>query len=428
LVRLAIHASGKSPATLKEKRSGIKALGEKTAEGTGMATVIFHPAEYEYRTLRTTISGLLARIGSLRIEAGARVLIKPNFLAPAKPERALTTHPLIVRAVVEYVLEQGALPLVADSPGMGTFERLLREGGYTEALKGLDVELRPFRDSVPVDIGEPFGQIAIAREALEADAVINLPKLKTHAMMLLTLGVKNLFGCVVGLAKVQWHMRSGVNRHLFARLLVQICRAVNPTVTLIDGVLGMEGQGPGRSGTPRRLGVLVAGASAPAVDMAVCRLLQIPADELPTYRAAAELGLAPRDVAISGDFKPVKDFKLPVLGPLTFGPGKIQPFIRKHLIQRPAVETGKCRMCGECWRHCPAKAITPHVRVIEFDYDRCIRCYCCVEMCPHGALAAVETGPAKALRRLSALRDRVVQRMERKRSHRRNGRRIDFEG
>jgi len=393
-----------------------------------MATVIFHPAEYEYRTLKTTISGLLAGIGSLRIEPGARVLIKPNFLAPAKPERALTTHPLIVRAVVEYVLQQGALPLVADSPGMGTFERLLREGGYAGALQGLDVELRPFRDSVPVDIGEPFGKIAIAREALAADAVINLPKLKTHAMMLLTLGVKNLFGCIVGLAKVQWHLRSGVNRRLFARLLVQIYRAVNPAVTLMDGILGMEGQGPGRRGTPRRLGLLVAGASAPAVDMAVCRLLQVSADELPTHRAAVELGLAPHDVAISGDFQPVRDFNLPVLGPLTFGPRRFEPLIRRHLIQRPAVEADKCRMCGECWRHCPAQAITPHASVIEFDYDRCIRCYCCVEMCPHGALAAVETGPAKALRRLSALRDRLVQRMGRKRAYRRNDRRIDFEG
>ncbi len=374
-------------------------------------TVLIHPADYDFGTLGPAVSGLLDRMGSLGIDPGAKVLIKPNFLAPAKPERALTTHPMVLRAVIEYVLQRGATPLVADSPGMGTFERVLRDGGYAEALKGLDVEVRPFRESVQVDIGAPFGKIAIAREAVEADAVVNLPKLKTHAMMLLTLGVKNLFGCVVGLTKVQWHLRSGVNRHLFARLLVQIYRAVNPAVTLVDGILGMEGQGPGRRGAPRRLGLLVAGASAPAVDMAVCRLLQVSADELPTHRAAAELGLSPRDVEISGDFKPVRDFNLPVLGPLTFGPGKLQPFIRRHLVQRPVVEAGKCRMCGECWRHCPVKAITPYSEAIGFDYDRCIRCYCCAEMCPHGALAAVETVPGKAVRHLSALRDCLVQRM-----------------
>jgi uncharacterized protein (DUF362 family)/Pyruvate/2-oxoacid:ferredoxin oxidoreductase delta subunit len=383
-----------------------------------MDTVIFHPAEYEYASLRPGVCELLDRSAPKAIAPGARVLIKPNFLAPARPERAMTTHPMVLRAVIEYVLQRGATPLVADSPGMGSFERLVREGGYAQALDGLDVELRPFTESVQVDIGEPFGRIAIAREALAADAVINLPKLKTHAMMMLTLGVKNLFGCVVGLAKVQWHMRSGVNRHLFARLLVQIYRAVNPAVTLVDGVLGMEGQGPGRSGTPRRLGLLVAGASAPAVDMAVCRLLQVPADRLPTHRAAAELGLAPREVAISGDFRPVRDFKLPVLGPLTFGPRRFEPLIRRHLIQRPAVEPGKCRLCGECWRHCPAKAITPHARAVGFDYDRCIRCYCCAEMCPRGAIAAVETGPAKTVRHLSALRDRLAQRMGRQRVRR----------
>ena len=379
-----------------------------------MSTVNFQRAEYDYGALMPRVSRMLDRIGSLRIEPGMRVLIKPNFLTPARPEWALTTHPLVVRAAAEYVLHKGAVPLVADSPGLGSFERLLREGGYAQALNGLDVELRPFKETVQVDIGEPFGRIAIAREALEADAVISLPKLKTHAMMLLTLGVKNLFGCVVGLAKVQWHMRSGVNRDLFARLLVQIHRAVNPAATLIDGILGMEGQGPGRSGTPRRLGVLVAGASAPAVDMAVCRLLQVPADRLPTHRAAADLGLAPREIDIDGDFRPVGDFKLPVLGPLTFGPRRFEALIRRHFVQRPVVDPGKCRMCGECWRHCPARAIAHHARAIDFDYNRCIRCYCCVEMCPHGALAAVETAAGRAVRHLSVMRDRFVHRLGRK--------------
>jgi uncharacterized protein (DUF362 family)/Pyruvate/2-oxoacid:ferredoxin oxidoreductase delta subunit len=379
-----------------------------------MTTVLLRHTEYEYRALKPAVFDMLSRIDALCIEAGARVLIKPNFLAPAKPERAMTTHPLVVRAVVEYVLSKGGHPLVGDSPGMGNFERLLREGGYAEVLKGLDVEVKPFTETMKVDIGEPFGRIDIAREAVAADVLINLPKLKTHAMMLLTLGVKNLFGCIVGLKKPEWHLRSGVDRHMFARLLVQIHRAVNPAATLLDGILGMEGQGPGRSGTPRRLGILAAGASAPAVDMAICRLVEVPVGELPTHQAAQDLGLAPQEVFISGDFQPVVGFKLPVLGPLTFGPRGLQRHIRKHLIQRPVADSAQCRMCGECWRHCPAKAITPYAKAIGFDYDQCIRCYCCVEICPHGALTAVETGPAKAVRHLSILRDRVVHRIGRK--------------
>jgi uncharacterized protein (DUF362 family)/Pyruvate/2-oxoacid:ferredoxin oxidoreductase delta subunit len=364
---------------------------------------------------------MLDSIDRLRIERGARVLIKPNFLAPAKPERALTTHPLVLRAVTEYVLDRGGHPLVGDSPGLGSFERLLREGGYIEALKGLDVQATPFSQTVAVDIGEPFGRIDMAREAVEAEAVINLPKLKTHAMMLMTLGVKNLFGCIVGLRKPEWHLRSGVNRHMFARLLVQICRAINPSATLVDGILAMEGQGPGRSGTPRKIGLLLSGASAPAVDAAVCRLLGIPPENLPTHRAAVELGLAPKELSIQCDFGTITSFKLPILGPLTFGPKGFQRIVRQHLVQRPVVNRDMCRLCGECWRYCPAKAITPHAKAIGFDYDRCIRCFCCVEICPHAALRSVETPQGRMLRRFAGLRDRLSHRMGRKEAFRQRG-------
>lgn len=373
--------------------------------------VRFRKSSYSAKALKPAIFELLDQVSALDIGPRARVLIKPNFLAPAKPHLALTTHPLVLRAAVEYVLDRGGHPLVADSPGMGSFQRLVREGGYAEALQGLAVELRPFVETRRVDIGEPFGKIELAREALEADAVINLPKLKTHAMMLLTLGVKNCFGCIVGLAKPRWHMRSGIDRGMFARLLVQICRRIRPAATLVDGILALEGQGPGRSGKPRELGVLAAGRSAFAVDAAICRLVGVRPEELPTHRAALGLGLAPVEVLCDGEFTPVGGFRLPTLGPLTFGPRALQPLIRRHCVQRPAADRESCRMCGECWRACPAKAITPQGRVrIEFDYERCIRCYCCIEMCPHGALKAIETGMGRLLRRATALRDRVAQR------------------
>jgi Pyruvate/2-oxoacid:ferredoxin oxidoreductase delta subunit len=274
--------------------------------------------------------------------------------------------------------------------------------------------VRPFKETVKVDIGAPFGRIDIAREAVASDMVINLPKLKTHAMMLLTLGVKNLFGCIVGLTKPQWHMRSGVDRRMFARLLVQIYRSVNPAATLVDGILGMEGEGPGRSGTPRRLGILAAGADAPAVDMAICRLVGIRPEELPTHQAATELGLLGEAVSVEGDFPPVQGIRLPILAPLTFGPKRFQRLMRRHLVQRPVADAGKCRLCGECWLTCPAKAITPYARVVGFDYDRCIRCYCCIEMCPHAALKAVETPAGRAARKLAGLSDRITNRVSRR--------------
>jgi ferredoxin len=221
--------------------------------------------------------------------------------------------------------------------------------------------------------------------------------------MLLTLGIKNLFGCIVGLKKTEWHMRSGVNRKMFARLLVQICQAVKPTVTLVDGILAMEGQGPGKRGKPRYLGVLVGSSDTPAADWAICRMLGIDPDSLPTLKAARELGLLNGSIRISGDIIRIDHFELPVLGPLTFGPRLFRKFLRKHLVQRPVVDQNDCQFCGECWQYCPAKAITPYANIIGFDYDRCIRCYCCVEICPHGALEAKETLPGKVIRKISRL-------------------------
>ena len=164
-----------------------------------MEPVYFKASTYNDGELKPAVTELLETCIGGQIAAGARVLVKPNFLLPAKPESAILTHPGIVAAVCEYALARGAKVLVADSPATGAFNRLLKKGGFASALREMDVDIRPFKETVSVDIGDPFGKIDLAREALEADVVINLAKLKTHSQMLLTLGVKNLFGCVVGL-------------------------------------------------------------------------------------------------------------------------------------------------------------------------------------------------------------------------------------
>ncbi len=256
-----------------------------------MPRVIIRKAAYDYKTLRPVFFEVMDALGGERIEANCRVVIKPNLLAPAPPEKAIVTHPLVVRAAVEYVLERHASPVISDSPAMGSFEKVLKESGIKDALKGLDVEYREFKKSVSVAAGVPFHTVAIAEDALTSDVMINLPKLKTHAQMLLTLGVKNLFGCIVGLSKPEWHFRTGVDREIFARLLVQICKAVAPSFTVLDGILAMEGQGPGRGGVPREIGVLMGSNDAVALDAAVCGMLGIGPEELLTCRAAKEMGL-----------------------------------------------------------------------------------------------------------------------------------------
>ncbi|GBE04948.1 MAG TPA: DUF362 domain-containing protein [Nitrospirae bacterium] len=367
-----------------------------------MPEVVLERASYDYDDLKKRFFRIMDSIGGDRIKNNSRVVIKPNLLAPAPPEKAILTHPLVVRAAVEYVLKKGARPQVSDSNAVGSFAKILKESGIREALKGLDVECSEFRTSEHVDLGKPFRKIEIAKEALNADVLINLPKLKTHTQMLLTLGVKNLFGCIVGMKKPEWHLRTGVDRKMFATLLVQICGALKPGFTVLDGILAMEGQGPGKGGTPRELGVLMGSRDPFSMDTVVCKMLGIRPDSLLTNKVAKELGLANGTVSVKGDMPEIKNFRFPEITPVVFGPKSLHRLMRKHLVQRPVSEADLCKMCGECWEYCPAKAISKDKKKerVRFDYEKCIRCYCCIEVCPHGALSAKETFPGKFIRRV----------------------------
>ncbi len=364
-----------------------------------MPDVFLKRATYDEPALTDHVFELLDACGRDAIRRNARVLIKPNLLAPEPPGRAIVTHPLVVRAAVRYVIARGGRPLVADSPPLGVFSRVVKKSGLAEALAGLDVECRELLQSRTVDVGTPFQKIGIAEDALAADAVINLPKLKSHSQMLLTLGVKNLYGCVVGLTKAEWHYRTGVDREMFARLLVTVYGTVCPAVTLLDGILALEGDGPGTGGTPREIGVLMASADAVSLDETVCRMLGIPADDLLTNRVARQMGVTDGDARVIGELPAVEGFRFPEMVPLLFGPRPLHGFLRRHLVQRPCCDEKRCRLCGECWEICPAKAITRGKKAPHFDYDACIRCYCCVEVCPHGALRAAETLPGWIVRR-----------------------------
>ncbi|MDL2268820.1 DUF362 domain-containing protein [Desulfosarcina sp. OttesenSCG-928-G17] len=351
-----------------------------------MSSVWVRPATYDISRIRTVVSEMLSTDAAPAITSGTRVLIKPNFLQPAQPEQAITTHPLILRAAAEFALEKGAQVQISDSPAMGSFSRILKKGGYEPVLADLDLRITPFEETVPVDLGVPFGTIRVARDAMEADVVLNLAKLKTHSQMGLTLGVKNLFGCVVGLEKPEWHMRVGVDRHLFARLIVSLYEAIKPGYTIVDGILAMEGQGPGNSGTPRELGVLLGGKNAHAVDHAICLWVGMSPDVLETQRNAMEMGVYDGNLKIHGQMPALHDFDLPAMDDPTMGPAFLNRFMRRFVIQQPVVNPVLCKQCGECWAYCPAHAISRTDKGIVFDTAACIRCYCCLEVCPHAAL------------------------------------------
>lgn len=367
-----------------------------------MPEVIFQRSSYEYGELKSKVHALMQRLQGQRgsIGPGSRVLIKPNLLTAAKPELAITTHPLIVRAVAEYALDLGAKVQVSDSSAVGVFSKVIAETGIADALKGMPVTMKPLDNSVELKTGHHrFGTIELSSDVLEADVIVNLPKLKTHCQMGLTLAVKNLFGCVVGMRKPEWHFRVGENKELFAELLVVIYGSIKPAFNIMDGILAMEGQGPGTGGTPRHLGMLIGSSDAPSMDVAICRMLGLEDSYLLTTAAARRAGLLEMPTVI-GDPLAVANFKAPVIADLVFGWKPIRQFFRHHTTSHPKCIDDTCKLCNECLNICPANAITSDKKRLSFDYEKCIRCYCCLEVCPHKSIRKNDTAIKKVLEAL----------------------------
>ena len=318
---------------------------------------------------------------------GERILIKPNLLAPAAPEQAVVTHPAVFAAVVELVVEAGAKALVGDSPPYRSLHTLMEKTGHLQAARDTGAEIIEFRESVEVDIPGPFRKLLVSREAYEADGIINLPKLKTHGQMGLTLAVKNLFGCIVGMRKPEWHFRAGSDADLFATVILGTYTSLRPRLNLVDGIMAMEGDGPGLGGSPVPLGWIVAGADATAVDYAIAEALDVKPEGLPLIRCAQRHGVQVYP-EVEGDFTKPVAFQLPGEKNIVFGPGRFRRIFRRWLTARPKAQSRVCTLCGECIRYCPAGAMSrpPAAGPVAVDYDRCIRCYCCLEVCPQGAM------------------------------------------
>ncbi|MFZ5563271.1 MAG: DUF362 domain-containing protein [Thermodesulfobacteriota bacterium] len=322
--------------------------------------------------------------------AGKTVLVKPNMLSGHDPEKAVTTHPVLVTAVVEKLLKAGARVMVGDNPGVfgyGRSEQAARISGIRPAAGDCFVNLsaNPVRHALS---SRMIDHVVIAKEVLSADVVISLPKLKTHGLTFFTGAVKNTFGYVVGGDKMRVHADAPTPEK-FAEALVDIYAVRPPDLTIMDAVVAMEGNGPS-SGTPRAVGKLLAGRNAVSLDAAAVTLIGGKPARIPHLRIAAEKGLGIIDMAripVNTAIIPVIDFKMPV----TFLPGIMGVVLNRILSRRlnctPEILEAACKQCGACARHCPVGAMT--LKEGEFpraDKAACIHCYCCQEMCPEHAI------------------------------------------
>jgi len=387
-----------------------------------------YDAQKVYGAIRQSID-LIGGIEAF-IKPGTRVLLKPNLVRSMAPERAATTHPSLVAAVARLVREAGATPVIAESPGgpytAATLKSTYRRTGIEAAAQLSGAELN--YDTGASQVSNPGGRVLhrldLIDPLLQADAVINLPKLKTHNLTTLTMGVKNLFGLVPGALKIGYHSKL-IERELFCEGLLDLMLYVRPALTIMDAIVAMEGEGP-TGGSPRPVGAIIAAADPLDVDTLGAALVGIDPLQILTTRLAAARGLTTgkvEDLVVLGDSLDdlsVSGFLQGIESPLDPGllPAPLRPLVRlatpstindkpdtrgaralrslaqgwiwKQLVARPRA-TDRCIACGFCVKHCPVNAISLINGRARMDSHTCIRCYCCHELCPHDAIELVKS-------------------------------------
>ena len=361
--------------------------------------------DYDPNHLQAAVGEALDGLGGMSsfVRPGWRVLLKPNLLRPAAPEQAVTTHPELVRAIAQQVLEGGATPVIADSPG-GPHNRaylsfLYRQTGMTEVARELGIACNDdMRTATMHNLdGDILKGVEVLAVAAEADAIINLPKLKTHGLTMLTGAVKNVFGVIPGMGKTTYHAKLQT-AHEFSRMLVDLVQICQPVLTIMDGVVGMEGNGPS-GGKVRHAGAILASADGISLDLVAASLVGIDPLRIPTLAVAMERGLAPnqvQDVEVLGiplaQARLEPPFQLPDTAEKRNGSGILGKIARvwPGQITKPyPVANAQCTACRTCVRACPVEAITIENGRARMDLDTCIRCYCCHELCPHQAIDLV---------------------------------------
>lgn len=350
---------------------------------------------YDYEAVRAVLAEQFRLLKAEElIRPGMRVAVKPNLVTRSAPDDCAVTHPVVICAVVSLLKELGASVVIAESPGGPYTPALLKtiyeHSGCAKAEEyGAELNL----DCTWGELKAPEAQLcrsfSVITPLLTADAVVDVCKLKTHCMMSLSAAVKNLFGAVPGLMKPELHCRFP-QREAFGTMITDLCQALHPVLSIVDGVMAMEGNGP-TGGLPRYVGALLASRSPYAADLACARIIGMEPESIPPLRAAMERGLCPRSAdELVWLCEPASRFAVPdFLQPesksadfITRLPKFLQPLAARLATPSPQIRTAECVGCGKCAESCPQHTITIRDHKAVIDYSNCIRCYCCHEMCP----------------------------------------------
>ncbi len=323
---------------------------------------------------------------------GCRVLIKPNLLTDAEPARAVTTHPEIVRALIRLAREAGASPCVADSPaGALRVSEVWEKTGFRALCEQEHTPLLNLEKTDSVAFLCDGVRFTIAKPVLEADLVVNAPKVKTHSLTLFTGAIKNLYGTIPGFQKANLHTAFPTPQDM-GRLLATIADTIRPGLSVADGVVGMDGNGPS-AGHPIPLGFVAASPDPVALDAALCGCLGIPLNRVSGFRHVERA--RHQDIALLGE--PPAPGALRVRLPNTWKyrliiPRPLARALKRLIWIRPTLDPARCTRCGRCAAACPAKALEyPGKQIPRLIGPRCIGCCCCHELCPVNAIRMTES-------------------------------------
>ena len=352
-----------------------------------MHRVMIHPATYE-NILKAVARAFDLFPFDLK---NKKVLIKPNVLRASQPEEAITTHPAVLKAVVDVVEMMGPESIVVgDNPGLfsyGANEEAFSKTGLMEAAKGYYRNIG--NDSVKVDFNPDFmPTISISRIILESDFIISVPRFKTHGLTIVSGGIKNSYGFLPGAQKARLHKAAG-NPERFNIMVTEVFQIRVPDFFIVDGIIAMEGNGPA-SPDLRRTDLILAADNAVALDAVIATMMGCNPGRLRFLQRAKELGLGDYDrakIEIIGNLKVIPNYKLPPLGGESiYGNKTIEELFNSRVMLRPCVDTGLCTSCGTCVGQCPVAALTMGDRFPLVEADRCITCFCCQEICPTKAI------------------------------------------
>ncbi|MHA1732647.1 MAG: DUF362 domain-containing protein [Promethearchaeota archaeon] len=356
------------------------------------------------------LHSILESIGAKEMLRGKeKVLVKPNILGDQPPERAVTTDNRLVGAVLDWLLENGvekeSIFVGESSGGMGREHTLkaFKASLIADECDSRGIHWEPFENTELVEVKIPDGRVLdhvhLSSEVAGADLVVNLPKLKTHGQMVMTCALKNMFGTMVKAVKPRMHARfPGCDE--FAEALVDIytASAHAPQLIVVDAVLAMEGNGPGRAGTPLELGLLLAGTDPLAIDVACARIMGLDPDLVYTNVEAARRGRWVGDLESVEVVGPpleelVHPFKIPGFHKaqrwfMNHLKGPVKFFMDKFSSPMVVIDAGKCDRDAICVRSCPTHALSlpKGAQAPVWDKSKCIGCTCCMELCPVGAI------------------------------------------